>query len=94
MASEYDLGANAWDGPLFKPIKMKVKKNRATKIHEAFEALQKALREDEPHIRIMVDEGIDKDSEQGKVLLKSLKVFIDEYKKYYGMKTIEVELVF
>jgi hypothetical protein len=75
-------------------LKNRIKKTKVQKIQDAFEVLQKALREDEPHIRIVIDGGIDKDSEQGKVLLQSLKVFIAEYKKYYGLKTVEVELVY
>ena len=79
------------EGPL--ELRKKTKKTKVQKVYEAFDALQKALKEDEPHIRIIIEGGIDKDSEQGKALVKSLKAFIAEYKKYYGLKIIEVEFV-
>ncbi len=73
-------------------MKRKTKKSKDIKIKEALEQLNKALSMDEPHIVIQLPWAPDKEDPEGVEFVKSIKTFMDGYKKYFKMKKINVAI--
>lgn len=71
---------------------MKIKKRtKAHRIYLAAEELNKALKLDDPHIRISLPYGVVNDP-AGKEFITATRTFVQAYKKYFGLKEIDVEL--
>jgi hypothetical protein len=68
------------------------KKSRAERIQEAVDKLNKAMQVEEPDIQISLPWPMD-DNEQGREFIKCIKTFIEAYKKYFGLKKIDVHLL-
>lgn len=70
----------------------KTPKNRDAKIGEAVEALNKAMALDSPDIQILFPYGLDEDRD--KELVKSLREFVNIYKKHRGNKKLDIKFLF
>ncbi len=73
-------------------MKMRLKKTRAQKLLAAFNDLERALKMEEPHIRIRLPYGV-YDNDEGKKFICAAKEFVRAYKQYYGLKKVELEFV-
>jgi hypothetical protein len=70
----------------------RVRKTKAQRIYAALEELNRAMSLEDPHIRISLPWGV-QDDDQGKEFIKSLKTFVQSYKKYYGLEKVDLDLV-
>ena len=68
------------------------KKTKSQKILDAITALNKAMKMEEPHLRINLPGGF-YDTEESEEFAKAVKIFIRAYKKFYGLKKINVEII-
>ena len=69
-----------------------IRKTKAHKVLEAVTALNKAMEMDDPHIRILIPYGV-ADTPAGLEFVQATKSFVQAYKKYHGLKKVNLDLV-
>jgi len=69
-----------------------IRKTKAHKVLEAVTALNKAMEMDDPHIRVSLPYGV-ADTPEGREFVQAAKSFVQVYKKYHGLKKVNLDLV-
>ncbi len=73
---------------------MKRKKDsKLNRIQKAVDGLNKAMKLEDPHLQIHLPYGFDPETPDGKEFMMAMKNFIQAYKKFYGLKKMDVELL-
>ncbi len=68
-------------------------KTKEHRIYEAYQALEKAMKMEDPDIQIKLY-GYRGPTDEASVreFGRKIKAFADEYKKFYGLKKVKIEL--
>ncbi len=68
-------------------------KTKEQRIYEACQALDKAIKMEDPDIQIkMYGYGGAVDEESAREFGRKIKAFVEEYKKFYGLRKVKIEL--
>lgn len=68
------------------------RKSKDHRILEAFQSLEKAIKMEDPDIQIKLCGYGPTDEEKNREFGRKIKAFVEEYKKFYGIKKVNVEL--